>query len=148
MAESQPVEGETTMKGKPRKVGHIKMFVIDDLKAPTIDAKVIENINKGSNIDSDSSTSYTNLKTLVKKHRPKVIPKEEVGKALPWVHIAISNAKRMLLSVFHDIQPEYLQSYLNEFCYMFKRRYFGERKFDRLMVAAVSYKNEFRYNIE
>lgn len=148
MAESQPVEGETTMKGKPRKVGHIKMFVIDDLKAPTIDAKVIENIDKGSTIDSDSSTSYTNLKTLVKNHRPKVIPKEEVGKALPWVHIAISNAKRMLLNVFHDIQPEYLQSYLNEFCYMFNRRYFGERKFDRLMIAAVSYKNEFRYNIE
>ncbi len=148
MAESRPVEGETTKKGKPRKVGHIKMFVIDDLKAPTIDAKVLENIDKESTIDSDSSTSYTNLKALVKEHRPKVIPKEKVGKALPWVHIAISNAKRMLLSVFHDIQPEYLQSYLNEFCYMFNRRYFGERKFDRLMVAAVSYKNEFRYNIE
>jgi len=84
---------------------------------------------------------------LVKKHRPKVIKKEDIGKVLPWVHIAISNAKRMLLNTFHNIQPEYLQSYLNEFCYMFNRRYFGEKKFDRLLIAGISYKNEFRYNI-
>jgi hypothetical protein len=148
MAESIPVKGETTKHGKPRKVGHIKMFLIDDLQSSTIDLKVSENINADSVIDSDNSTSYINFKTLVKEHRPKVIPKKEVGKMLPWVHIAISNAKRMFLDVFHDIKPEYQQSYLNEFCYKFNRRYFGERRFDRLMVAAVSYKNEFRYNIK
>lgn len=148
MAESIPVEGETTKKGKPRKVGHIKMFVIDDLQSSTIDSKVSENIDEKSVIDSDNSTSYTNFKSLVQEHRPKVIPKTDVGKMLPWVHIAISNAKRMLLDVFHDINPEYLQSYLNEYCYKFNRRYFGERRFDRLMIAAVSYKNEFRYSIE
>ncbi|MBR3859491.1 MAG: IS1595 family transposase, partial [Bacteroidaceae bacterium] len=43
---------------------------------------------------------------------------------------------------------EYLQNYLNEFCWKFNRRNFGEALFDRLMVAAVSYKNQFRYNIE
>ncbi|MDR0509649.1 MAG: IS1595 family transposase, partial [Rikenellaceae bacterium] len=35
----------------------------------------------------------------------------------------------------------------NEFCYKFNRRYFGEYRFDWLMLAAVSYKNQFRYNI-
>jgi hypothetical protein len=148
MAESIPIEGATTKNGKIRKVGHIKMFVIDDLRASSIDSKVTKHVDKESVIDSDNSTSYTNLKTLVKYHRPKVIKKEDVGKALPWVHIAISNAKRMFLNTFHDIQPEYLQSYLNEFCYMFNRRYFGEMKFDRLLIAGVSYKNEFRYNIK
>lgn len=148
MAESIPVEGETTKNGKPRKVGHIKMFVIDDLKSTTIDLKVSENIDKQAVIDSDNSTSYTNFKSLVAQHRPQVIPKTEVGKMLPWVHIAISNAKRMLLDIFHDIKSEYLQSYLNEFCYKFNRRHFGEKRFDRLMIAAVCYKNKFRYNIE
>lgn len=66
---------------------------------------------------------------------------------LPWVHIAISNAKRMLLNVFHDIKPEYLQSYLNGFCYKFNRRYFGESLFDRLVIASVKQKNIFRYSI-
>lgn len=149
LAESLPVEGSGLTKGgKPRKVGHLKMFVIDDLKAATIDANVSSNVATDAIIDSDHSTSYTNLHKLVKEHRPQVIPKEEVGKILPWVHIAISNAKRMLLDVFHDIRPECQQSYLNEFCYKFNRRYFGEKRFDRLMIAAVSYKNQFRYNIK
>jgi hypothetical protein len=149
MAESIPVEDVPIHKdGKPRKVGHIKMFVIEDLKSPTIDQKVIEAIDSQSIIDSDNSTSYTNFKTLVREHRPQIIPKKELGKLLPWVHIAISNAKRMLLDIFHDIKPEYLQSYLNEFCYKFNRRYFGENLFDRLMIAAVTNKNQFRYNIE
>ena len=90
------------------------------------------------------------LSLLVYRHSfadIKVIPKKEVSTLLPWAHIAISNAKRMMLNTFHAMKPEYLQNYLNEFCYMFNRRYFGERLFDRLMVAAVCYKNKFRYNI-
>ena len=35
--------------------------------------------------------------------------------------------------------------YLDEFCYKFNRRYAGEALFNRLLVACVSYKNEFRY---
>jgi hypothetical protein len=54
----------------------------------------------------------------------------------------------MLLDIFHDIKPEYLQNYLNEFCYKFNRRHFGENLFDRLVTAATSYKNQFRYDIE
>lgn len=148
MAESIPVETPLRKDDKPRKVNHIKMLVIEDLMASTIDKKVVEHIDKNAIIDSDNSTSYTNFSSLVQEHRPKVIPKEEIGKALPWVHIAISNAKRMLLDIFHDIKPEFLQNYLNEYCYKFNRRYFGERLFDRLMIASVSCKNEFRYNIK
>jgi hypothetical protein len=147
MAESEPIEGENTPKGKPRKVGHIKMLVIPDLKASTITALVEDNVSSDSIIDSDHSTSYVKLNDIVKEHRGKVIPKTEIGKVLPWVHIAISNAKRQLLDIYHQINPEYLQSYLNEFCYKFNRRYFGENLFDRLMIVAVTYKNQFRYNI-
>ncbi|MDR1347731.1 MAG: IS1595 family transposase [Prevotellaceae bacterium] len=147
MAESQPVEGKTTKKGKPRKVGHLKMVVIGDLSSETITPLVESNISKESAIDSDDSTSYCKLKDAVREHRPMVIPKNEISKELPWVHIAISNAKRVLLDVFHDIKPEYLQNYLNEFCYKFNRRYFAESLFDRLLIAAVSYKNSFSYSI-
>jgi hypothetical protein len=147
MAESTPVT-EEKQNGKPsRSVNHIKMLVIEDLKSETIDNMVTKNVSASSEIDSDNSTSYTNLKNLVAQHRPQVIRKEDIGKILPWVHIAISNAKRILLNTFHDIKPEYLQSYLNEFCYKFNRRYFGELQFDRLLVAGVAYKNQFRYHI-
>ena len=54
MVESVPVEGKTTKKGKPRKVGHIKMLVINDLKADTITNVVKANVSKSTIIDSDN----------------------------------------------------------------------------------------------
>ena len=123
------------------------MFVIEDFKSETIDNKVVNNVEKTSIIDSDDSTSYTNLSTIVAEHRPKVIDKDFIGKSLPWVHIAITNAKRQISAIFHEIKPEYLQNYLNEFCYKFNRRYFGERQFERILVASANYKNKFRYHI-
>ena len=123
------------------------MMVIDDLKAETIDGKVKMYVNLDSTIVSDDSKSYTNFPSLVREHIHQVLEPEEVGKVLPWVHLAISNAKRLLLNIYHDISPKYLQSYLSEFCFKFNRRYFGEALFDRLVIAALTYKNDFRYNI-
>jgi hypothetical protein len=44
-------------------------------------------------------------------------------------------------------QKEYLQYYLNEFCYKFNRRYFGEKLFDRLVTVAVTYPTDFKSKI-
>ena len=144
MAESQKMA--SAKKGeKARRVGYLKMQVIEDLKKETISQVVSDLVSKESSIDSDGSTSYVELSDYVKEHHSQVIPKEKVGEALPWVHITISNAKRQLLNTFHSVKPEFLQSYLDEFCYKFNRRYFGEALFNRLLVTAVTYKNEFRY---
>jgi len=147
VAESKEVEGKATKKGKPRKVGFIKMNVIQDLKAETINNQVSSNISEDATLITDDSTSYVELEDFVEQHKAQVIPKEKIGEILPWVHLAISNTKRMLLDIHHNIKPEYLQGYLNEFCYNFNRRYFGEALFDRLLVASATYKNEFRYRI-
>jgi hypothetical protein len=40
MAESESVEGKTTKKGNPRKVGRIKILTINDLKSDTITSLV------------------------------------------------------------------------------------------------------------
>jgi len=45
---------------------------------------------------------YVDLKSFVPRHNAEVLPKERVGEVLPWVHIAISNAKRLLLDTHHD----------------------------------------------
>jgi DNA-directed RNA polymerase subunit RPC12/RpoP len=144
MAESEREENPKKNK-KSRRVGYLKMKVIPDLKSKTIDLSVDENISGEASIVSDASTSYIGLKDKVKNHTAKVIRNDEIIKELPWVHIAISNAKRWILNMFHSVHPEYLQSYLNEFCYRFNRRYFGNATFDRLVTACVSSKNEFRY---
>jgi len=144
MAESEFVE--SPKKGqKPKRVGYLKMKVIEDLKSETINELVDSLANEASQVDTDDSTSYVDLKKYIPIHNSQVIPKEKVGEILPWVHIAISNAKRHLLNSYHNIKPEFLQNYLDEFCYKFNRRYFGEAIFNRLLVTAVSYKNEFGY---
>lgn len=145
MTESSVVDKKLTKKGKPRRVGFIKMQVIDNLEAQTITSIVKDKVKKNAIIDTDDSTSYVDLKKEVKEHNPKVIPKEKIGEALPWVHLTISNAKRLLLDLYHGVKPEFLQNYLNEFCYKFNRRYYGEDLFERLLMVSVSNKNLFRY---
>ena len=132
---------------KPTKVGRIKMIIIDNLKADTIDPIASQSISPESTVVTDDSSSYTNFHKMFKVHQSQVVPKEQIGKVLPWVHIAISNAKRTILDIFHDVKPEYLQSYLNEFCYKFNRRYFRETLFENMLTTAIKYKNYFRYNI-
>lgn len=146
MAESKEVEGETKKNGKPRKVRFIKMQVITDLKADTITSIVRNDVLVDSKRITDDSTSCGKLKDVVDKHDAPVIPKEKVVSVLTWVHIAISNAKRILLDIHHDVKPKHLQNYLNEFCYNFNRRYFGQALFDRRLVASISHNNQFRYS--
>ena len=146
MAESTPCEGKITKKYTCNKaVGHIKMVVLPDFKAETAKEIVSRNIKSESEITSDASKSYVRIKEVVENHSFQVIKKNEIGKVLPWVHITISNAKRQLLDTYHCIQPDFLQNYLNEFCYMFNRRYFAANTFDRLLLAAASYKPTFTH---
>jgi hypothetical protein len=127
--------------GTKKRVKFLKMKVINSLKKEEIANNVLEMVVGGSKIVSDASTSYNDLD----KHYEldaKVIPKEQINVVLPWVHKAISNAKRLLLDIHHRVDDDFLQSYLNEFCYKFNRRHFDDM-FDRLMVAAVSYRWDY-----
>ncbi len=141
MTESEP--SENTNKRIKKSVNHIKMIVIPNLKAQTIDGKVKENIDANASLITDDSTSYAHLKNLVKEHTAQVINPKDISKVLPWVHIMISNAKRQLLDIYHSVKPEMLQNYLNEFCYKFNRRHCD--LFDRLVFATVAYQSNFKH---
>ena len=146
MAESLPSDNSGSSRGrKPTASRYLKMKQIPDLGRETVANNVIEHIDPSSRIVTDCYSSYKQLKDLVREHEAHVSSKETVAKVLPWVHIAISNAKRLITDVYHDIRPEYLQYYLDEFCYKFNRRYFKERLFDRLLIAGVDFKKEFKY---
>jgi hypothetical protein len=74
-----------------------------------------------------------------------VIEPKEIGKVLPWVHIAIANSKSLMRDIYHGVNPYYVQEYLNEFCYKFNRRYFGEDLFERLVSITASNKSTFAH---
>lgn len=139
---------EAPKKGRPAKVvRHLKMTVIPDLGSETITNVVKEQLESSVELTTDDSTSYVKFKELVESHQAVTSGKEAVTTFLPWVHIAISNAKRLLLDMHHYLKNEYLQYYLNEFCYKFNRRYFGEKLFDRVVIAAISYNTDFKSRI-
>ena len=107
----------------------------DSHKKESVNEAITENLDEQSIVFSDKSASYVDIADLVETHIMEKSTKETTKETLKWVHIAISNAKRNFLGVYHKIKGKYLQLYLDEFCYKLNRRYFGEKLFDRLVIA-------------
>jgi len=128
--------------GTNKKVGFIKMKLLDGLRKETTNKQVEKAVDQGASATTDGANNYNDLKENLIGHSAVVAKvKKEASKILPWVHIAISNAKRLLLDVHHSVGNDYLQSYLDEYCYKFNRRYF-DSVFDRVIIASVSCKWE------
>ena len=146
MAESEEVENPKAGR-KAKKVGHIKMLMIPDLKMTTIFRNTVKNVETDVHITMDMSHSHTPLEMAFAHHTEKMVTDEDAEKHLPWVHTVISNCKSQLLDTFHGTKKEYLQDYLNEFCYKFNRRYLGEAMFDGLLKIVAIYPNTFEHRV-
>ena len=142
---AESVKVEPTKKQRYRtnkKVRYIKMKPLSDLSKETTNLQVKQTIDKKASATTDGANNYNDLAKDLTGHKAVVVrDKKETGKVLPWVHIAISNAKRLLPDVHHSIGEQYLQNYLDGFCYKFNRKYFNSI-FDRVVTNSVSYKWE------
>lgn len=137
MAESTPLEDIETGK-KEKHVRFFKAKVLEGHDGDQIDETIKESIDNQSIVFTDKSTSYIDIADFVELHVMEKSSKQTTIETLKWVHIAISNAKRNLLGNYHKIKRKYLQLYLNEFIYKLNRRYFGEKLFDRLVIANIT----------
>ena len=127
-------------KVKPnRKGGCLKMVVMEDLTAKSINKEVGKSVEKSASALTDGYSGYSKLKEKIAHHDIVVEPnKTESAKVFPWVNRSISNAKKVLLGIHHNcVNQQYVQNYLDEFCYKFNRRYFGDKLSDRLLIAAL-----------
>lgn len=137
MAESTPLEDVKTGK-KEKHVRYFKAKVLDGHDGEEIHETIKESIDNQSIVFTDKSTSYVDIADFVELHITEKSNKETTKDTLKWVHIAISNAKRNLLGNYHKIKRKYLQLYLNEFIYKLNRRCFGDKLFDRLIIANIT----------
>jgi hypothetical protein len=118
---------------------HLKMTCVKTLKAKEITYELPSMLATSALVVTDGRRSYKGLQGHVRQHEIKIIKdKKEVCKAFPWVHIAISNAKKKIDGIHHHVNNKYMQNYLSEFTYKFNRRYFKEGLFDRLIIAAIA----------
>ncbi len=135
MAESTILEdykkGELTKSCR-----YFKMKKIDNLKAKTADKLVKDLIDKDTVLQTDDSTTYANFEDFIDVHVTEVSSTKQGKFNLKWAHTAISNLKSDLRK-YRMVSERKLQNYLDEFCYKLNRRYFGERLFDRLIIASI-----------
>ncbi len=138
LVESKPIEIiDERYKNKPkRKCGHLKMVVMENLASDTINDAVKDIVNEDIKAITDKYKGYSKLKELLKHEAINTSEIKEVHKLFPWVHSAIGNAKKIMQGFHHSVGKEYLQSYLNEFCYKFNRRYIASL-FDRVLIACL-----------
>ncbi|GAL89472.1 mobile element protein [Jejuia pallidilutea] len=137
MAESTQLEDQKT-GNKSSQVRYFKAKVLQSHQSNEINETIEESLDEKSIVLTDKSTSYVDIADYVEMHVMEKSSEESTKETLKWVHIFISNAKRNLLGNYHKIKGKYLQAYLNEFVYKLNRRYFGEKLFDRLIIAAIN----------
>ena len=134
-----PVSIDKQKQHRPdTKAGYLKMNVVSSLSKTEVTYEAQKMIKKSATVITDGKRCYRGLQDICEVHKEVIVKdKTEVSKTFPWVHIAISNAKKKLLGLHHHVRDTYMQNYLSEFCYKFNRRYFGQSLFDRLLVAAL-----------
>lgn len=137
MAESTQLEDVETGK-KTSQCRYFKAKVLASHYADEINDTVRESFDEKSIVFTDDSTSYVDISDYVELHFSEKSSEKLTKETLRWVHITISNAKRNFLGNYHKIKGKYLQMYLNEFVYKLNRRYFGEKLFDRLVIAGIT----------
>lgn len=135
-SESTPLE-DPDSGIKSRHCGFFKMRVLQDVTKESVEQFVAETVTPKSVLFTDKNTAYYNLERLVEEHVKVKSSPDSTSGDLNWVHVAISNLKKNLLGIYHMVSEKYLQNYLNEFVYKLNRRYFGEKLFNRLIVASI-----------
>ena len=124
-----------TDDGKPL---YVRMKVVENFRAKTIEEFANNHIEKGSKIITDGFKSYQS-QSLKNSYFVDydVAPADSPDSKLKWLHTLISNAKAFILGTFHGLKAQDLQLYLDEFCYRFNRRYISHLTFDKLIDTAI-----------
>lgn len=123
--------------------GRARLTVVPDAKGDTLRAFVAENVAPGSLVISDALSSYpVALKGTACEHNPINARRSglKAHELLPGVHRLFSLFKRWLMGTHQGaVDPDHLQSYLDEFIFRFNRRNARQRGllFLRLLERSV-----------
>jgi len=92
------------------------MVVVENMSAQNID-KSTRAIHSDAVVITDNHKSFNMINKRMAQHHAFTLPGERSGIALPWVHNMIANLKRDLLGNHHSLKDNWLESYLDAFCY-------------------------------
>jgi transposase-like protein len=106
--------------------GRIRMAVLPDLKATTINDFLSQNVAPGSTIFTDGLKTFTGLDEIF-QHAPRTQPlrselHQGAKSVVPLADRAIGNLQQWLLGTHHRVSRAQLQVYLDEFVFRHNRR--------------------------
>jgi len=125
------------VESKGEHAGFIAMQTTESMERPQVETLVKKHIAPAQRIRTDGYASYAGLTGMGHRHDGSPVPPGKASEDLPWVHTAISNAKRFLLGTYHGVSHKHLQRYLDEFCYRFNRRAWEKQITLRLLTACI-----------
>lgn len=126
-----------------RGFGRARLGIIPDTTAASLQKFIIDNVAPGTTVITDALNSYPSaLQGLAYQHNPINVKRSglRAHEMLPGVHRLFSLFKRWLAGTHQSgVDPDHLQSYLDEFIFRFNRRNASERGllFFRLLERTV-----------
>jgi transposase-like protein len=105
-----------------------------------------KHISKTAKVLTDKWKGYLPIMNSYNIVQEKSLPKEN----FQTMHQCIQQLKGWIRGIHHHVSPEYLQAYLNEFCYRINRSIYKESIFDNLLnrmaLASPCYLNNLKKN--
>jgi len=111
--------------------GRIRLAMIADNSAASIEAFVRANVKLGTTLLTDGHASYPGLTDY--RHDPRVVGKMAGHVVLPWVHRVFSLMKRWGLGTYHGLRRKHIDTYLNEFVFRYNRRFYRHASFETVL---------------
>ena len=128
-------------KAKPRRKGEkyldtrsgrLRLAVIADNSAKSIEAFVRANVKLGATLLTDGHASYPGLSGDY-RHDARVVGKMAAHIVLPWSHRAFALMKRWALGTYHGLRRKHIDAYLNEFVFRYNRRFHRHVSFETIL---------------
>jgi ISXO2-like transposase domain len=104
--------------------GRLRLAVIADNSAKSIEAFVRANVKLGATLITDGHAAYPGLSGDY-RHDPRVVGNMAASIVLPWSHRAFSLLKRWALGTYHGLRRKHVDAYLNEFVFRYNRAFIG-----------------------
>jgi len=114
--------------------GRIRLAMIADNSAASIEAFVRANVKRGTTLLTDGHASYPGLTDY--RHDPRVVGKMAAHVVLPWVRRVFSLVKRWGLGTYHGLRRKHVDTYLNEFVFRYNRRFYRHASFETILGLA------------
>ena len=115
--------------------GRIRLAMIANNSAASIEAFVRTNVKRGTTLITDGHASFLGLRGDY-PHDPRVVGKMAAHVVLPWIHRVFALMKRWSLGTYHGLRRKHVDTYLEEFVFRYNRRFYRHVSFETLLGIA------------